>query len=166
MHNAFAAINGELRAILERSYGQRYIDHGGLDRCTVNRRTAEINNQDSRQPLEWRPTMKLTSTTLLSAAAIATVFILAPAPARAQTAAATYQAKCVSCHAADGKGNPALVKQLGVRDFASPEVQKETDAELTTITANGKNKMPGYAKTFKPEQIKDLVAYVRELGKK
>jgi mono/diheme cytochrome c family protein len=30
----------------------------------------------------------------------------------------------------------------------------------------GKNKMPGYAKTMKPEEIKGLVAYVRELSKK
>jgi mono/diheme cytochrome c family protein len=30
----------------------------------------------------------------------------------------------------------------------------------------GKNKMPAYSKTLKPEEIKGLVAYVRELGGK
>ena len=47
-----------------------------------------------------------------------------------------------------------------------PDVQKMSDADLTTLIAMGKNKMPGYAKTMKPDEIKGLVAYVRELGKK
>ncbi len=55
---------------------------------------------------------------------------------------------------------------LGAHDFVSPEVQKQTDAQLAEIIAKGKNKMPGYEKTLKPEQIKDLVAYIRELAKK
>jgi len=37
---------------------------------------------------------------------------------------------------------------------------------LSDAIAKGKNKMPGYAKTLKPEDIKDLTAYVRALGKK
>jgi mono/diheme cytochrome c family protein len=55
---------------------------------------------------------------------------------------------------------------LGTHDFASPEVQKMTDADLAGIISTGKNKMPGYAKTLKDAEIKDLVGYVRELGKK
>jgi mono/diheme cytochrome c family protein len=110
--------------------------------------------------------MKITNANLFTAAAILAALILAPSPTRAQDAAATYKAKCAGCHAADGKGNPAMAKRLGVRDFASPEVQKETDPELTATTTNGKNKMPAYGKSLKADQIKELVAYVRELGKK
>ena len=55
---------------------------------------------------------------------------------------------------------------MGLRDFASPEVQKMSDGELTAIIADGKGKMPSYKKSLKPEQIKDLVGYVRSLGKK
>ena len=55
---------------------------------------------------------------------------------------------------------------MKVRDFHAPEVQKETDAELTDIISNGKNKMPKYADKLKDPEIKDLVAYVRALGKK
>jgi mono/diheme cytochrome c family protein len=55
---------------------------------------------------------------------------------------------------------------MGVHDFASPEVQKQTDAQLTDVISKGKNKMPGYEKSLKPEQVKDLVAFIRELAKK
>ena len=55
---------------------------------------------------------------------------------------------------------------MKVRDFASPEVAKETDAELIEITAKGRNKMPGYANSLKDAQIKELVAYIRDLAKK
>jgi mono/diheme cytochrome c family protein len=59
-----------------------------------------------------------------------------------------------------------MVKSLGVRDLSSSEVQKETDAELTGIIQNGKNKMPSYAKSFNTDQIKGMVAYIRDLAKK
>ncbi|MFY9729050.1 MAG: cytochrome c [Candidatus Acidiferrales bacterium] len=75
---------------------------------------------------------------------------------------ATFKAKCASCHGADGKGKAALKTQ----DLASAEVQKMSDAELTTITADGKGKMPAYGKSLKPDQIKDLVAYIRSFAKK
>jgi mono/diheme cytochrome c family protein len=40
-----------------------------------------------------------------------------------------------------------------------------SDAELTAITTDGKGKMPAYGKSLKPDQIKDLVAYIRSLAK-
>lgn len=110
--------------------------------------------------------MKVSTTKGLAGAAILTIVMLGPSLTWAQDAAATYKAKCASCHGADGKGNTAVAKPLGVRDFSSPPVQKETDADLIAITQNGKNKMPGYAKSLKADQIKDLVAYIRDLSKK
>lgn len=82
------------------------------------------------------------------------------------TAEKTYKAKCVGCHGADGKGATPAGKALGVHDFSSPEVQKESDADLTQIITAGKNKMPAYGKTLSAAEIKDLVAYVRGLAKK
>ena len=79
----------------------------------------------------------------------------------AQDAAATYKAKCSVCHGADGKGG-----KMGTRDFGSPDVQKETDAQLTDIVTKGKGKMPSYEGKLKDTEIKDLVAYVRSLAKK
>lgn len=82
-------------------------------------------------------------------------------PALAQDAAATYKAKCAMCHGPDGKGG-----KMGTKDFAAPEVQKESDAEMAAIIANGKGKMPKYADKLKENEIKDLVTYIRGLAKK
>jgi mono/diheme cytochrome c family protein len=57
-------------------------------------------------------------------------------------------------------------KKLGVRDFASPEVQKQSDDELAAVINDGKNKMPGYKKSLKPEEVKALVAFIHACGKK
>ncbi len=99
------------------------------------------------------------------AAALISIFVFAfSISARAQGAEGTYKAKCAACHAADGTGS-AVGKKLGAHDFHSPEVQKMSDDDLTAAIAKGKNKMPGYEKTLKPDDIKGLVAYVRTLGK-
>jgi hypothetical protein len=55
-------------------------------------------------------------------------------------------------------------KKMGAHDFQTAEVQKMSDAELTDIITNGKNKMPKYG-SLKPEDIKGLVAYIRTLKK-
>ena len=95
---------------------------------------------------------------------VGALFLLV-APLRAQDAAGLYKAKCSACHGPDGKGTP-VGQKLGVRDFASPEVQKETDQELIETTTKGKNKMPAFGSTLKDPQVKDLVAYIRDLAKK
>jgi cytochrome c6 len=92
---------------------------------------------------------------------------LASLPVRADTAAgqATYKAKCAMCHGADGKGETPTGKAMKVKDFASEDVQKMSDADLSAVISGGKGKMPAY-KTLTPEQVKDLVAYVRSMAKK
>jgi len=85
--------------------------------------------------------------------------------ASAQGAESTYKAKCAGCHGADGTGS-SIGKKLGTHDFHSSDVQGQSDEQLADTVGKGKNKMPGYAKSLKPEEIKDLVAYVRALGKK
>jgi mono/diheme cytochrome c family protein len=77
-----------------------------------------------------------------------------------------YQTKCASCHGADGSGNTIVGKALKLKDIRDPEVQKISDPDLTTLIAKGKDKMPAGEKTLKPDQIKSLVAYVRELAQK
>jgi len=81
--------------------------------------------------------------------------------AMAQDAAAIYKAKCAMCHGADGKGG-----KMGTKDFASPDIQKLTDAQLAEAISMGRPpKMPAYEGKLKDTEIKDLVAYVRGLGK-
>jgi mono/diheme cytochrome c family protein len=88
---------------------------------------------------------------------------LLSAAARADVAAgeAAFKTKCAACHGADGKGKEAMK----TRDLSSADVQKQSDAELSAIISNGKPpKMPAY-KTMTPDQVKDLVAYIRSLKK-
>ena len=51
-------------------------------------------------------------------------------------------------------------------DFASSEAQTETDEELIEIPTKGKNKLPCYEETLKEVQIKEVVAHIREPGRK
>ena len=78
----------------------------------------------------------------------------------------TYKAKCAMCHGQDGSGDTAMGKKLKVRDLRSAEVQSQTDAQLTDIINKGKSPMPGYEKQLDKEKIKQVLAYLRELGKK
>jgi cytochrome c6 len=101
------------------------------------------------------------------AAVVLAAIAFASAPAKADTAAAeaTFKAKCAMCHGPDGKGETATGKTMKVKDFSSEEVQKMSDADLTDAISKGKGKMPAY-KTLTPDQVKDLVAFIRTLGKK
>jgi len=87
---------------------------------------------------------------------------LLSAPAKADTAAGetTFKAKCAGCHGADGKGKAAMK----TTDMAAADVQKMSDADLSKIISEGKPPMPAY-KTLTPDQVKDLVGYIRSLKK-
>jgi cytochrome c6 len=99
---------------------------------------------------------------LVTAIAAGLAFWSTPAAAEA---AATYKSKCAMCHGADGKGETPVGKKMGAHDFASPEVQKQTDDERTAVIAKGKNKMPGFEKSMKEADVKEMVAYIRQLAK-
>ncbi len=67
---------------------------------------------------------------------------------------------CSMCHGTDGK------KMAGTKEFASPDVQKMSDAELTAAINDGKPpKMPAYKGKLTGDQVKALVAYIRSFKK-
>ena len=108
------------------------------------------------------------STKKLAVAVMAILVVLVAAFAAAQAdkeGAALYKKSCAMCHGADGSGNSPMGKKMGVRDLSSADVQKQTDAQLTAIIAKGKDKMPAYGEKMKPEEIKNLVAYIKGLKK-
>lgn len=86
--------------------------------------------------------------------------------ASTQDVATTFRAKCASCHGLDGSGRTATGKKLQVRDLRAAEVQKQTDAQIQTMISKGKGKMPGYEKSLGADQVKQLLAYTRQLAKK
>jgi mono/diheme cytochrome c family protein len=70
---------------------------------------------------------------------------------------ATYDAKCKSCHGADGKGTPAMVKAMGVKP-----INGVSEADTKAAILKGKNKMkpiPGMT----GKTLDDVAAYVASL---
>lgn len=102
-------------------------------------------------------------TRMILTAALATALLL---PAGLQAGGPeTFKTKCASCHGADGAGQTVMGKKMGLRDLGSAEVQKQTDAQLTAIVADGKGKMPAYGTKLSADEIKALVAHMRSLKK-
>jgi mono/diheme cytochrome c family protein len=104
----------------------------------------------------------------LATAAISIGFITLTSPGfvRAQNdVEKTYKTHCVLCHAPDGSGSAPTGKALKAEDLRSELIQKKTDAELAAAITNGKGKMPAFGKKLKPDQIAQLVAYIRALPK-
>jgi mono/diheme cytochrome c family protein len=104
--------------------------------------------------------------TSLLAAAVA-VLVFTPRTSRAaEDGGALFKAKCAMCHGANGEGKPALKAPSLVSDDA----KKKSDADLTDMIANGgKEKKATHAfskKGVTDDQVKALVAFIRELQKK
>ncbi|MGZ4819162.1 MAG: c-type cytochrome [Terriglobales bacterium] len=84
----------------------------------------------------------------------------------ADNAATTFTTKCAMCHGADGQGKTPMGTKFNIKNLASPEVQKESVAELTQTITKGRNKMPAYEGKLTKDEIAQLAAYVKGLGKK
>jgi len=91
------------------------------------------------------------------------ILIILPATLAAADGAAVYKAKCAMCHGADGGGMTPMGKSMKLRDLRSAEVQKQSDAELTKVTADGKGKMPAYKGKLTDAEISAVVAHMRAL---
>jgi mono/diheme cytochrome c family protein len=99
--------------------------------------------------------------------AIALMFIVASQAGFAQSAGeALFKQKCQVCHGPTGGGDTVMGQKLGAKDLKSAEVQKLSDAEITNIIKNGKDKMKGFEGKLSNDEIKSLVTYVRDLAKK
>jgi mono/diheme cytochrome c family protein len=107
--------------------------------------------------------VKLSAVVLISLAFLTSSAVCRDNQAESK-AVATFKGNCVSCHGSDGAGT-ALGKSMQAADLRSDEVQKKSDADLAKVISEGKNNMPAFHNTFNPQQIQDLVAYVRQLGK-
>ena len=73
------------------------------------------------------------------------------------------------CHGkdGDGKGDLASDMKLKLLDYRDPGALKDkTDGELFYIIKNGKGEMTGEGDRTKPEEIWNLVNYVRSLAQK
>lgn len=77
-----------------------------------------------------------------------------------------YGAKCAACHGMDGAGKPAA----RIPNLISAEARNAKDSELTDSIGNGgPQKKPPHAfqtKGMTPDQIRMIIAYIRDLQKK
>jgi mono/diheme cytochrome c family protein len=79
-----------------------------------------------------------------------------------------YAYECALCHGDDGSGAGDLAKNMKAKmpDFRDPTALKgRTDGELFYIIKNGKGEMEGEGQRVKPDDLWNLVNYVRSFSK-
>ena len=75
-----------------------------------------------------------------------------------------YQKNCEGCHGETGEGGLVKVndKQIKVPSLKADHAKKHTDEQITKMITNGEEQMPSFKDKLKPEEITELVKYVRE----
>ena len=92
-----------------------------------------------------------------------------PTPESLAQGKKTYGFDCAMCHGDEGAGDGDLAESmhLKLKDYRDAAALKDkTDGEIYTIILNGKGQMSGEEGRLKPEQIWNVVNYVRSLAKK
>ncbi len=76
-----------------------------------------------------------------------------------------YRNYCLACHGEQGRGDGPWVSRLpdSPGNLADPLMKEMTDGELFWKISEGRNLMPGYARTLRPRQRWHLVNYLRTL---
>jgi len=80
-----------------------------------------------------------------------------------------YGQDCAMCHGKEGAGDGDLAEDmhLKLRDFRDAATLKDVaDGDIYNIINNGKGKMMGEEGRLKPDEIWDIVNFVRSLPKK
>ena len=81
-------------------------------------------------------------------------------------AAALFAKNCAKCHGKDGRAKTFRGKLVGARDFTNADWQgRVTDDALAVSIAEGRGSMPSFKKRLSADEIKSLVAYVRQFKK-
>jgi mono/diheme cytochrome c family protein len=80
----------------------------------------------------------------------------------------TYGIDCAMCHGEKGDGKGDMAGDLkNVTDFTNPDsLKNRTDGELFYIIKKGKGEMPPEGDRAKPDDIWNLVSYIRTFAKK
>jgi mono/diheme cytochrome c family protein len=96
-----------------------------------------------------------------------------PAPTAAPSASvdefanarANYAKNCEGCHGPEGEGGPVKVdnKQIKVPSLHAEHAKKHSDAEIIDFITNGHEEMPAFKDKLRPEEVTELVRYVRKV---
>jgi cytochrome c6 len=106
-------------------------------------------------------------------AVVAAALFAVPAAAADKKIERLYKSKCQSCHGADGKAQTEKGKKMKMLDLTTAEWQAKNDdaAIIKAIKEGSKSEKDGVKKEMDPyddldeEQVKGLVAFIRELKK-
>jgi mono/diheme cytochrome c family protein len=118
--------------------------------------------------------MKSVLSTLALALVAGTLLIGVASGADVAKGKAAYNQYCASCHGATGKGDGPAAAALNPkpRDLSDKAYARSLkDEYLFQVTKDGgpavkkSPLMPGWGKSLKDDQIKDVVAYLRSLAK-
>jgi mono/diheme cytochrome c family protein len=117
--------------------------------------------------LKGKAIMKISKLVILIVMIALALFLILPNLSWAGDDGATfYKAKCAMCHGADLTGKPAAK----IPSLVGDDAKKASDADLTDMIANGgkdKKAMHAFAnKGVTPDQVKMVIAYVRDAQKK
>ena len=79
-------------------------------------------------------------------------------------ARAVFAKNCEPCHGPTAEGGLVKVenKQIKVPSLHSEHAAKHTDEQLTKMITNGEEEMPAFKNKLKPEEIAELVRFVRK----
>jgi cytochrome c6 len=105
---------------------------------------------------------------LIFVGAVAMAGILAPVHAQKgqQRGESIFQEQCIGCHGPDGRAQSDMGKKVQAADLTSESIQQQSDSQLSKVIKGGKGKMPAFESKLADDDIKAVLAYVRELGKK
>ena len=92
-----------------------------------------------------------------------------PSPTSLASGKKKYGQDCAMCHGKEGAGDGDLAEdmKLKLRDLRDAQTLKDlSDGDIYSLINNGKGKMMGEEGRLKPDEIWDIVNFVRSLSKK
>lgn len=102
----------------------------------------------------------------IPAAAAAAVNPVHPTAASQARARQIYGYDCEMCHGKGGDGVSQIDAKTKLRDYRDPASLKGlTDGEIFYIIQNGRGSMPGEGPRANPDEVWNLVIYLRSLSK-
>ena len=87
-------------------------------------------------------------------------------PDRFAAARATYDKDCKSCHGTKGVGGPVKLEdgtKLKVPSFQEGRALRHPDSDYLKQITKGGDGMPAFEKKLTPEQMNDLIGFIREV---
>ena len=81
-------------------------------------------------------------------------------------ARSTYDKECKSCHGTKGGGGPVKLEdgtKLKVPSFQEGRALRHPDSDYLKQITKGGDGMPAFEKKLTPEQMNDLIGFIREV---